>query len=48
MSVGEEPLILKETLDVRTVKGADIDFDSLAEETEQAATSSARAPAKRS
>lgn len=39
---------LRETLDVRTAKGADVDFDSLAEEAGESATSSARAPAKRS
>ena len=39
---------LRETLDVRTVKGADIDFDALAEEAEESATSSARGRAKRS
>ena len=39
---------LRETLDVRTMKGADIDFDSLAGGNEEAATSSARGRAKRS
>jgi nicotinamidase-related amidase len=40
---------LRETLDVRTVNGADIDFDSLAEESERtAATSSDRGRGKRS
>ena len=39
---------LRETFDVRTVNGADIDFDSLAEEGEDAATSSARGRARRS
>ena len=39
---------LRETLDVRTMKGADIDFDSLAAEGEDAATSSARGRARRS
>jgi nicotinamidase-related amidase len=38
---------LRETLDVRTMKGADIDFDSLGRENEQAATSSRRGRAKR-
>jgi nicotinamidase-related amidase len=38
---------LRETLDVRTMKGADIDFDSLGDENEQAATSSRRGRAKR-
>ena len=39
---------LRETLDVRTMKGADIDFDSLAADGEDAATSSARGRARRS
>jgi len=39
---------LRETFDVRTVNGADIDFDALAEEAEDAATSSAPDRAKRS
>jgi len=41
-------LHLRETLDVRAEKGADIDFDALAAESEEAATSSARARARRS
>jgi len=39
---------LRETLDVRTTDGADIDFDSLLEQANEPATSSARAPATRS
>lgn len=39
---------VRETLDVRTMKGADIDFAALAAKVEGAATSSARAPAKQS
>ena len=39
---------LRETLDVRTLKGADIDFDALAGEGEERATSSPRGRAKRS
>jgi len=39
---------LRETLDVRTMDGADIDFDSLLEQANEPATSSARAPATRS
>ena len=39
---------LRETLDVRTLRGADIDFASLAGESEDAATSPARGRAKRS
>ena len=39
---------LQETLDVRTVNGADIDFDALAAERKEEATSSARGRATRS
>ena len=39
---------LRETLDVRTMNGADIDFGALAREGEESATSSARGRAKRS